>query len=86
MKNSGMKKDKTSITNRTYFEGNIKTEEDLIIDGRGAPEISRKKTDPGRQFRPQAKVHLPKLVLNKTVHLGRCGLDRSANSFTLSNF
>ena len=54
--------------------------------GRGAPEISRKKTDPGRQFRPQAKVHLPKLVLNKTINLESCGLDRSANSFTLSNY
>ena len=44
--------------------------------GIDAPETSRKKNEPGQPYSQRAKIHLQKLVLNKTVELESYGLDR----------
>ena len=45
MKNGAIKKDKTSINNLTYIDGNIKTEENLIINGKVKGDIEIKNHD-----------------------------------------
>jgi endonuclease YncB( thermonuclease family) len=44
--------------------------------GIDAPETSKKKNEPGQPFSQKAKIHLQKLVLNKTVEIEGYGLDR----------
>jgi len=44
--------------------------------GIDSPETSKKKNEPGQPFSQRAKLHLQKLVLNKTVELDGYGLDR----------
>jgi endonuclease YncB( thermonuclease family) len=44
--------------------------------GIDALEKSRKKNEPGQPYSHKAKIHLQKLVLNKTVELESYGLDR----------
>src|SRR5210317_1758734 len=44
--------------------------------GIDTPETSKKKRDPGQPYSQQAKKHLAKLVLNKTVDIKGYGLDR----------
>ncbi|MFX0201628.1 MAG: thermonuclease family protein [Candidatus Hodarchaeota archaeon] len=44
--------------------------------GIGAPEISRKKSQPGQSYSQQAKKFLADLVLDKVVEIKEYGLDR----------
>jgi endonuclease YncB( thermonuclease family) len=44
--------------------------------GIDTPETSKKKNKPGQPFSQRAKIHLQKLVLNKTIELEGYGLDR----------
>ena len=44
--------------------------------GIDAPETSKKKNEPGQPFSQKAKIHLQKLVLNKTVDIEGYGLDQ----------
>jgi endonuclease YncB( thermonuclease family) len=44
--------------------------------GIDAPETSKKRNEPGQPFSQRAKIHLQKLVLDKTVELEGYGLDR----------
>ncbi len=47
----------------------------VLLVGIDAPETSRKKNEPGQPFSNRAKIHLQKLVLNKTIELeGFCML------------
>jgi endonuclease YncB( thermonuclease family) len=48
----------------------------VLLVGIDAPETYRKKNEPGQPFSNKAKIHLQKLVLNKTVELEGYGLDR----------
>ena len=44
--------------------------------GIDSPETSKNKNEPGQPFSQKAKIHLQKLVLNKTVEIEGYGLDR----------
>ena len=44
--------------------------------GIDTPETSRKKNEPEQLFSQRAKIHLQKLVLNKTIELESYGFDR----------
>jgi len=48
----------------------------ICLVGIDAPETSEKKNESGQPFSQRAKIHLQKLVLNKTVELEGYGLDR----------
>ena len=48
----------------------------VLLVGIDAPETSGKKNELGQPFSKRAKIHLQKLVLNKTVELEGSGLDR----------
>jgi endonuclease YncB( thermonuclease family) len=48
----------------------------VLLVGIDAPETSIKKNELGQPFSNRAKIHLQKLVLNKTVELEGYGLDR----------
>ena len=48
----------------------------VLLVGIDTPEISKKKNEPGQPFSQKAKIHLQKLVLNKTIELVSYGLDR----------
>jgi endonuclease YncB( thermonuclease family) len=48
----------------------------VLLIGIDAPETYRKKNEPGQPFSNRAKIHLQKLVLNKTVELEGYGLDQ----------
>lgn len=63
------------------YDGNTLTAEsqgykiEVRLVGIDTPEISRKKNEPGQPFSQQAKIHLQRLVLNKSVELEGYGLD-----------
>lgn len=44
--------------------------------GIDSPETSKKKNEPGQPFSQRAKIHLQKLVLNKTVDIEGYALDQ----------
>lgn len=59
MQNGIVRKEKTSISNRIFIVGNIKADEDLIINGKveGNVEISNHNFFLGPSGRLQGKVH-----------------------------
>jgi endonuclease YncB( thermonuclease family) len=66
---------------RVYDGATLKAESQgyeitVRLVGIDAPETSKKKNKPGQPFSQKAKIHLQKLVLNKTIELEGYGLDR----------
>jgi endonuclease YncB( thermonuclease family) len=61
--------DTLTVESQSY---NIK----VRLVGIDAPETSKKKNEPGQPFSQRAKIHLQKMVLNKTIELESYGLDR----------
>lgn len=68
----------------SVFDGDTLTVESegyefkVRLVGIDAPETSRKKNEPGQPFSRRAKIHLQKLVLDKTIELESYGLDRQS--------
>jgi endonuclease YncB( thermonuclease family) len=64
------------------YDGDTLRAESLGIEvtvrlvGIDAPKTSKKKNQPGQPFSQRAKIHLQKLVLDKTVEIEGYGLDR----------